>query len=73
MMRPDPQQLRAFQELRGHTAVVEYLQTWRDSVRDQLVSQADVDVLRVLQGQARTVETLLFYILSDQPVSGKRP
>jgi hypothetical protein len=65
MMRPDAKQLQAFQMLRSSGPVVEYLQQWRGSIRDQLVSQADVEVLRVLQGQARAVDTILSYILTD--------
>jgi hypothetical protein len=73
MNRPSEKQARALQELRGNSEVVDYLKTSLEETKTNLVTQYETDLLRVLQGEARTLQFLLDCITKDfHQQSGKR-
>lgn len=73
MIRPNERQARALEELRGRSEIVEYLQSNLDIVKTNLVTQTEMDLIRVLQGEARTLQFLLDLITKDvSQQSGKR-
>ena len=73
MNRPSERQARALQELRSNTEVVDYLKTSLEETKNNLVTQYETDLLRVLQGEARTLQFLIDCVTKDfQPQSGKR-
>jgi len=73
MNRPNERQARALQDLRSNSEVVSYLQTSLEEAKTNLVTQYETDLLRVLQGEARTLQFLIDCITKDfNQQSGKR-
>jgi hypothetical protein len=73
MNRPNEKQARALQELRNNPEVVGYLQASLEEAKTNLVTQYEVDLLRVLQGEARTLQFLVDCVTKDyHQHSGKR-
>jgi hypothetical protein len=73
MNRPTERQVRALQELRSNSEVMSYLQVSLEEAKDNLVTQYEPDLLRILQGEARTLQFLIDCITKDSiHQSGKR-
>jgi len=73
MFRPNERQARALNELRGNPDIVDYLKSNLEDAKNNLVTQYETDLLRVLQGEARTLQFLVDCITKDfQQQSGKR-
>jgi hypothetical protein len=73
MNRPNERQAKALQELRNNSEVIGYLQTRLEEAKNNLVTQYETDLLRVLQGEARTLQFLIDCITKDfYQQSGKR-
>lgn len=61
MLRPDQRELRALQDLRHSDAFSYFVRAYAEA-REQLVTQREADVVRVLQGQAQAYRHLLAVI-----------
>lgn len=73
MIRPSDRQAKALAALQGSIDIVEFIRASLEDTRNRLVMQQDAEVIRVLQGEARTWQALLDCITEDiTQQSGKR-
>jgi hypothetical protein len=72
MVKPTPQQAKALQALQGQSDVLEFMEACLEDAKNRLVTQVELDTLRVLQGEARTYQHLLALTKPQPQQSGKR-
>lgn len=61
LKEPPPEVVAELQRLRG-TQLLAYLESSLDTVKDALVGCPDTDQIRVLQGQAQTLQHLIHHV-----------
>lgn len=72
LVKPNPQQTREFQNLRN-SGVQEFLEALLEKSKTMLVTQPDPDAVKLLQGRAQTLMSLLELIDPDGfSTNGKR-
>lgn len=59
---PSKDELTELKRLKGNVTLTRYLQSALDETKDSLVATPDTDHIRILQGQAQTLASLLKFI-----------